>query len=82
MYMTGSNDHDELYTANCQVYFRETAVLFKYLIMSFHAYLILSRHLFHRKKNRYVRKKRAVSRNLSCQLLRAGKYLAFLCILT
>jgi len=61
---------------------RQQAVLFKYLIMSFHAYLILSRHLFHREKNRYVRKKRAVWCNLSCQLLRAGKYLAFLCILT
>lgn len=23
--MTGSNDHDELYTTNCQAYFRETA---------------------------------------------------------
>lgn len=82
MYMTGSNDRDELYTTNCRAYFKETAVLFKYLIMSFHAYLILSRHLFHRKENRCVRRKRAVPRNLSRQLLRAGKYLAFLCILT
>lgn len=66
--MIDSNDHDKLYITNCQTYFRKTA---SYIVQIFchvvSTYPILSYCLFHREKNRYIQKKRAVPCNLSCQ---------------
>lgn len=81
--MIDSNDRDKLYITNCQAYFGETAaILFKYFVTSFRPIRLYLTTFFIAKKNRYTQKKWAVSCNLSCQPVRAGKYLAFLCILT